>query len=54
MFTLFNTWHNDTNVTPEEHGRRLGTFYLCQEGDDNEYLKLRNVQKYNELLAVAH
>ena len=41
MFTLFDMTHQDTNVPPEEHGTRLGLFFLQRFGGDDKYGKLR-------------
>ena len=35
MNTLFDMTHKDTNVSPEEHGTRLGLFFLQRHGGDN-------------------
>jgi hypothetical protein len=34
MNVLFDMTHSDTNVPPEEHGKRLGLFFLCHFGSD--------------------
>ena len=54
MNVLFDLSHADTNVPPEEHGMRLGTFYLKYYGDEpNTYTDLRG-ENVKEMTAMAH
>ena len=54
MNVLFDFSHTDTNVPPEEHGMRLGTFYLkYYGGEPDTYTKLRG-DDVKAITAVAH
>ena len=54
MNVLFDLSHADTNVPPEEHGMRLGTFYLkYYGGEPDTYTKLRG-DDVKAITAVAH
>ena len=54
MNTLFDTRHKDTNVSSDDHGTRLASWFLTQNGDFDDYYKLRNVQSTLKLINVAH
>ena len=54
MNTLFDTRHKDTNVSSDEHGIRLGSWFLSNYGDFEDYYKLRNVQSTMQITNVAH
>merc|ERR1712026_121507 len=49
---LLDRSHKDSDVTPKEHGRRLGLMFLQRFGLSNEYSKLRGNLFKN--LEVAH
>ena len=45
---LFDTRHQDTNVSNVEHGKRLGGFFLDFFGGDTTYCKLRGLSRIGE------
>jgi hypothetical protein len=49
MSVLFDLSHKDTNVAPEEHGMRLGLFFLLHFGGDNDYTRLRGRNRFANL-----
>ena len=53
MNVLFDMSHKDTNVAPEEHGLRLGLFFLSHFGGDKSYNKLRGLDEVGNL-ETAH
>ena len=53
MNNLFDISHKDTNVPAEEHGRRLGLFFLDHYGDDREYSQTRGPEHVHNL-ETAH
>ena len=38
MCTLFDMRNPEAAVSPEEHGERLGLYFLVNVGDDDEYI----------------
>ena len=49
MNVLLDLSHKDTNVSPEEHGTRLGLFFLLHFGGDDSYTKLRSLNRFRNL-----
>ena len=49
MNVLFDMSHKDTNVSPEEHGTRLGLFFLLHFGGDQAYTQLRGQNRFGNL-----
>ena len=52
--TLFDMTHKDTNISSDEHGIRLASWYLSHSGDFEDYYTLRNVRSTLQLLNVTH
>ena len=53
MNVLFDWSNKETNVPPEEHGLRLGLFFLKEFGGDKGYTKLRG-NDHTEQIETAH
>ena len=54
MFTLFDMTDPDTNVSSDQHGQRLGLFFLSFFGDDQQYFEVRGVTDSTQQLVDAH
>ena len=52
--TLFDTTHEDTNVSSDVHGLRLASWFLSYFGDYEDYYELRNVRDIMDMTGVAH
>ena len=54
MYTLFDLRDEDTNVPSDQHGLRLGTFFLSLFGDFDDYYKLRKPKSIFKLMSSSH
>lgn len=54
MHQLFDMSSKETNISTDEHGMRLGLFFLAFFGDDEEYYKFRNTDNLLDKSRAAH
>ena len=55
MNTLFDMTHPESNVSPEDHGKRLALFFLSFFGGENSYQQLRGKNTHPiQLLETSH
>ena len=54
MNTLFDMSHKDTNISSDDHGTRLASFFLSHFGDYDDYYNLRKARSTLQHLNVVH
>ena len=54
MYTLFDLQDQDTNVSFDQHGLRLGTFFLTYFGEFEDYITLRKPSNIFAKMQRAH